>query len=98
MADTNLENKVDDIIGTPKTSKVFLINDDYTTFDHVVYILINVFGKTYAEAESITIQVHNQGKGLAGEYAHDVAVTKAKRVRQLSRAKGYPLAALVERN
>ena len=98
MADIILEDKVDDIIGTPKTSKVFLINDDYTTFDHVVYVLTSIFGKTYAEAESITIQIHNQGRGLAGEYVHDVAVTKAKRVRQISRAKGYPLAALVEKN
>ena len=98
MADINLENRVDDIIGTPKASKVLLINDDYTTFDHVVYVLTSIFGKTYAEAESITIQIHNQGRGLAGEYVHDVAVTKAKRVRQISRAKGYPLAALVEKN
>ena len=98
MADIKLETRVDDIIGTTKTSKVFLINDDYTTFDHVVYVLTSIFGKTYAEAESITIQIHNQGRGLAGEYVHDVAVTKAKRVRQISRAKGYPLAALVEKN
>lgn len=96
MADSQLKERVDNIVKTPKMSSVYLINDDYTTFDHVVNVLMTIFGKTKAEAEAITLMVHNKGKGLAGKYVRDVAVTKAKRVIQVSKAAGFPLTAKVE--
>lgn len=96
MADSKLKERTNDITKTPKMSSVYLINDDYTTFDHVVEVLMTIFGKTKPEAEAITVMVHNSGKGLAGKYVRDVAITKAKRVRQVSKAAGYPLTAKVE--
>ena len=42
--------RTEDITKTPKMSNVYLINDVFTTFDHVVYILNTVFSKSTIEA------------------------------------------------
>ena len=85
--------RTEDITKTPKMSNVYLINDDFTTFDHVVYILNTIFSKSTIEAEKITMKIHYEGKALVGSYPKDVALTKVKKVKDLSRQKGYPLKA-----
>lgn len=75
----------------PKMYKVFLLNDDFTTFDHVINVLMTIFQKNYFEAAQITMQIHESGKGLAGTYIRDIAKSKAKKVESCSRQAGYPL-------
>ncbi len=50
----------------PKRFKVLLHNDDYTTMEFVVKVLMQVFRKTEAEAVQIMLNVHNKGIGSAG--------------------------------
>ena len=75
---------------------VVLHNDDYTTFDFVIGILIGVFHRTPHDAERITTNIHYKGKGIAGTYSEEVAKMKVQRVHQLARAAGFPLRASVE--
>lgn len=75
---------------------VFLINDDYTTFEFVISILIKVFRKSESEAEKITMNVHRNGKGLAGTYTREIALMKVKLVRSMAESAGYPLQAEIE--
>jgi ATP-dependent Clp protease adaptor protein ClpS len=80
----------------PEQYRVVLLNDDYTTMDFVVGILESVFQKSPAEAYRIMMQVHRNGRGIAGVYSWEVAETKANTVTSLASAAGFPLRAAVE--
>ena len=43
------------------------------------------------------MQVHTQGSGVAGVYAHEVAETKVATVVDLAQDAGYPLQAAMEK-
>ena len=76
---------------TPKMYKVILHNDDYTTMDFVVQILIGIFNKPAAEATRIMIDVHKKGKGICGVFTYDIAVTKVNQVHQTAADNDFPL-------
>ena len=80
----------------PTLYKVVLLNDDYTTMDFVLRVLETVFQKAPAEAYRVMMQVHLNGRGLAGMYPWEVAETKVETVRTLARDAGYPLRAALE--
>ena len=80
----------------PPLFHVVLLNDDYSTMQFVVDILEGVFQKSPAEAYRIMMQVHLNGRGIAGTYAWEVAETKADTVASLAREAGYPLRATIE--
>jgi ATP-dependent Clp protease adaptor protein ClpS len=80
----------------PKKYKVLLLNDDFSTMDFVIDVLMGIFHKTYEESEKIMLEVHNQGKGVCGIYTHEIALTKTSQVKTKARASGYPLKAIVE--
>lgn len=66
-------------------------NDDETTFDFVIMVLINTFHKTEAEAENLALAIHNQGKAVVGVYSLDIAKSKIGQVTVLAKEKGFPL-------
>jgi ATP-dependent Clp protease adaptor protein ClpS len=80
----------------PPVYHVILLNDDYTTMEFVVLVLENVFQKGPAEAYRVMMQVHVNGKGLAGAYPWEVAETKVDVVTSMAREAGYPLKAVIE--
>lgn len=80
----------------PKKYKVFLLNDDYTSMDFVIDILMNVFHKNYNQAEIIMLDIHKRGQGLCGVYSFEIAETKVMQVHKLAREQGFPLKAIME--
>ena len=80
----------------PTLYKVVLLNDDYTPMMFVVDVLEDVFQKPPAEAYRIMMQVHVNGRGIAGSYAWEIAATKADKVASLARDAGFPLKATIE--
>lgn len=80
----------------PKKYHVYLLNDDYTSMEFVIDILIGIFRKTYAQAHQIMMQVHQGGRGLCGTYSYEIAETKIQQVSSLSRESGFPLKAIME--
>src|SRR6188472_2137884 len=80
----------------PALYKVVLLNDDYTTMEFVVEVLESVFEKSPAEAFQIMMNVHRNGRGLAGVYPWEVAETKVETVTSLAREAGFPLKAVTE--
>jgi len=80
----------------PKKYKVFILNDDYTSMEFVVDILMNVFHKTHQEAQNIMLEVHKNNKGLCGVYIHEIAETKVMQVIKKAKENGFPLKATME--
>lgn len=83
-------------IEEPGMYNVILLNDDYTPFDFVVYLLVEVFNKDGDSAWAITSDVHKKGKGIAGTYIKDVAETKSLLANKTAKANGYPLETVTE--
>lgn len=80
----------------PPLFKVVLHNDDFTTMEFVVFVLRTVFHRADAEAFEIMFKVHNEGVGIAGTYAYEVATMKAEKAMNLARAQEFPLLCTVE--
>ncbi len=92
--DIELEEKIS--LKYPKKYKVFILNDDYTSMDFVVDILITIFHKSYEEAENIMLEVHKKNQGLCGVYSHEIAETKVTQVTKKAQESGFPLKAVME--
>jgi ATP-dependent Clp protease adaptor protein ClpS len=82
----------------PVLYKVILLNDDYTTMEFVIEILVLVFGKDPVGATSIMLHVHRNGRGIAGLFTREVAEMKIEETHARARDAGYPLRAVMERN
>jgi len=80
----------------PKQYLVYLLNDDYTSMDFVIDVLMNIFHKSYQEAEKVMLDVHKKDRGVCGVYTYEVAETKVMQVSKLAREQGFPLKATME--
>jgi len=80
----------------PKIHLVYMLNDDYTSWDFCLRIITNVFNKTLEEADAITNEIHTKGKGLCGIYNYEIAETKAAIVQQQAREEGFPMRCSIE--
>ena len=101
MASTDSNTKADTFSRTrnekPSRYKVILHNDDYTTMEFVVEILVNVFGKSLEKAMQIMLNVHNKGKAVCGVYTREIAETKVETVHHLAGSRGFPLKSTMEK-
>lgn len=95
--DQEVRSDISDKTKEPPLYKVFLHNDDYTTMEFVVDVLMSVFHKTESEAEIIMMNVHKKGTGLCGVYPFDVAETKVETVTALAESNGFPLKSTMEK-
>ena len=93
---TELLNRDEKKLKEPKEYVVVLLNDNYTTTEFVVEVLMLIFHKKPAEAESIMLNVHNKGRGVVGVYTWDIAQTKANQVHSIAKQYDYPLKCVVE--
>src|SRR4051812_16729117 len=75
---------------------VVLLNDDYTPMQFVVDVLETLFQKSPSEAYRVMMQVHLDGRGIAGVYPWEVAETKVDSLLTLAREAGHPLQATIE--
>lgn len=71
--------------------KVVFHNDDFTTMEFVVLVLMKFFHKSETEATHIMLSVHHKGYGVAGLYTKDVAETKVSEVHTFAKQHGMPL-------
>ena len=93
---TEVEKKVKHKLERPKLYKVLLLNDDYTTMEFVVALLIHVFHHDEATANAIMLHIHQNGVGIAGVYTYEVAETKVAMVMELAEKAEFPLQCTME--
>ncbi len=83
-------------VNEPRLYKVLLLNDDYSSMDFVIGVLMKIFHHSFEQATQIMINVHEQGKGLCGIYTYEVAETKVAHVRKMAKEAKFPLRAVME--
>lgn len=83
-------------IKEPPKYDVIFHNDDITTMDFVVYVLMKIFRKSEEDAESIMLKVHYEGSAVAGTYSKDIAQSKANYTMNLAKANNFPLKLTIE--
>lgn len=98
MATTEIQidEKIKQKIQEPKRWKVVLLNDDTTPMDFVIGILTEIFKHSQETAKEITLEIHNNGSGIAGVYNFEIAEAKAVEATQLARSNGFPLQVKME--
>lgn len=91
-----LDPKTKPKVERPRLYKVLVHNDHYTTREFVVDVLMHVFNHSENEAIRIMTHVHQNGVGVAGVYAFDIAETKIQKVESLAREYEFPLRLTME--
>ncbi len=79
----------------PKKYQVVMLNDDFTTMDFVVSVLVDIFKKDPASAEQIMMFVHKNGRAVVGEYPYDIALTKTTAAMDRAKAEGFPFRVII---
>jgi ATP-dependent Clp protease adaptor protein ClpS len=93
---TDTDSNVEEEVKEPKKYRVVMYNDDYTTMDFVVRVLMTVFHKTRDQATQLMLKIHNTGKAVCGVYTEEVAETKVTAVETMARNEGFPLKCSME--
>jgi ATP-dependent Clp protease adaptor protein ClpS len=88
--------KPKEAVKRPKRYKVLLHNDDYTTMEFVVWVLMSVFHHDEAKATEIMLHVHKTGLGVAGVYPREIAEARVSQVDNLAKSHEYPLRTSME--
>lgn len=83
-------------IELPPELNVVMYNDDYTTMEFVVDILISVFNKSQDIAQQLMTRIHEDGSAIVGTYTYDIAVSRANLAKNLARKNEFPLRVEVE--
>jgi ATP-dependent Clp protease adaptor protein ClpS len=71
--------------------QVVFHDDNYTTQEFVIEILLSLFGKTKDEAFAFLTAVHEHGVGVVGEYDLKVALKKVAKANRRSEKASFPL-------
>jgi len=90
-----------DVLTKPKVKRpplyrVIMLNDDYTTQEFVILVLRRFFHKPQTEAFQLMRAIHTTGRGIAGVYPHDIAVTKVQQVQTFAQQCSMPLRLTIE--
>ena len=80
----------------PSLYRVLLLNDDYTPMEFVVQVLQQFFRHSREKAVQIMMQVHTQGRSVAGVFPAEIAETKVAQVNEYARRHQHPLLTVME--
>lgn len=83
-------------IRKPSMYKVVFNNDNATPMEFVKELLKLVFHYNDQQAENLTMEIHNHGKGIAGIYTFEIAEQKHNEAVYIARSNGHPLNVNIE--
>ncbi len=75
----------------PSLFQVVLFNDDVTTQEFVVALLMTVFAKSEVDAYTIMLSIHEQERGVAGIYPLDIALYRVQQAKAMVKVAQFPL-------
>lgn len=83
-------------IEEPPRYRVILHNDDFTTMDFVIQVLETIFNLSIPDAVRVMLEVHTEGRGVAGTYTLEIAEMKVAKTLALAQQHEYPLLCTAE--
>ncbi len=92
--DINLEDEI--FLEEPKLYKVLLLNDDYTSMEFVIMVLMEIFGFENNKAMATMYKIHEKGSAVCGVYTYEIAEAKVVQVHKVAKEHEYPLRAVME--
>ena len=93
---SSVKNATNVKVSRPRKYKVIFLNDDFTTFDFVVDVLMSVFHKSVEEANTLTLTIDQCGQAVIGVYSYDTAKTLTEVATEKARNEGFPLRIIYE--
>lgn len=85
-------------IAEPNLYMVIFHNDDVTTMDFVIEVLMSIFYMSREQAYEKMMEVHTKGRAIVGVYPREIAMTKRERTLTLASDNGFPLNVTCERS
>ena len=79
------------ILKRPPLYNVIFFDDDISTFQCVIDIMVNHFNTTEDDAFRFACKINVEGIATAGGYSKDVADTKLALAKKELKTNGYPL-------
>jgi len=75
---------------------VVLHNDDVTTMEFVVWLLVSLFGRSLDDAVALMLEVHESDAAVVCSCSQERAELYVEQVVSLARPRGFPLVATCE--
>ena len=91
-----VDEKIKVDVQPPKMWKVVFLNDNVTPMELVIDILVGIFKHNQESAKKITLEIHNEGSGVAGVYPFEIAEHLAVETTHVAKRNGSPLKVQVE--
>lgn len=76
---------------------VVMHNDDYTTMDFVVYVLMEIFNHAPDRAVELMYAVHETGRAVVAILPYEIGEMRVAQVTELAEEMEYPLLTTLER-
>ncbi len=76
--------------------RVIIHNDDVTTFEFVIAVLVKIFEQSIYRAEQIAYEAHTQGNAYVTTLPLDEAKQKVFKAQYAARQQGFPLTFTIE--
>ncbi len=92
----SVKERTNSRIKEPRQFNVIMHNDDFTSMEFVVEVLVDIFHKDEVTAQAIMLNVHKKGQAVVGKYPYDIASTKVSTAISRAKSQGYPFRMTVE--
>lgn len=83
-------------VAEPKKFKVILLNDNVTTMEFVIAVLMQIFQYSSEDAYKIMMTIHNSDSAVVGVYSFEIAEAKSIDATSFARANNFPLQVKLE--
>lgn len=80
----------------PPMTAIIMHNDDYTSMEFVVWVLMSVLRLNETEAFMRMLEIHQKGRACVAILPHEIAQSKAEKIKRLAENEEFPLLVTLE--
>lgn len=92
----NVDTTTKVVMKPPSMFNVILHNDEKTSMEFVILVLMSIFQKSLEDATALMFNIHETGKGIAGTYTNEIATQKRSDTIAYAKANNFPLRCEIE--